>query len=177
MAIQIVAQTVVDWPVLRRLASEMVGLCPSNQIKQYPVEFSPEAETVLFPAMLKYEQVTNVLDLMRCLPRECMDFLHYTILISCSPIVLEDIREQTRIHLVTQDIGRAYCVLGTGPLSVWFDAIVLLLTEQTPILKTEVATKQVFTDILMELRKRGLSAIFDKYTITQHNNYCLLEHK
>lgn len=160
-----VARTKVDWPDLRKNVSQVTGLQPSARIAQSPVKISEAAETVLFPAYMLLDVTDKEPhNLLLELPRECMDFLHYTFLIACDRDVVEDLREKTRAHYTMTDVGRGYCVLGTGPLSVWYDAVVLNLTHPQMAYKAMRSARVFFDSLMLLLEKEGLQALFSKYS-------------
>lgn len=157
----IVSRVKVEWPVLRKTISQVTGLQPSSMIDQCPVNFSPNAEFLLFAAYLILNSTEeDPHNLLINLPREAMDFLHYTFLIACNTDTAVDLREKTRAHYTMMEIERGYCVLGTGPLSVWFDAIVLNLTHPRTMIGS---TRILFDKMMLLLEKEGLHAIFSKF--------------
>ncbi len=164
----VVSCTKIEWPVLRKTVSQVTGLQPSSIIAQSPVKFSQQAEFLLFTAYLYLdihdEDPHNVL---LTLPRECMDFLHYTFLILCDQSTTEDLREKTRAHYTITDVGKGYCVLGTGPLSVWYDAIVLNLTHPRMAYKSFQGVRTLLNKLLLFFEREGLYALFSKYNKKQ----------
>lgn len=174
-----VSRVKVDWPLLRKAVSQATGLRPSDRIAQSPVKFTEAAEYLLFAAYL-YLDVSedDPHKILLNLPRECLDFLHYSFLIACDRDVIEDLREKTRAHYTMTDVGRGYCVLGTGPLSVWHDAIVLNLTHPTANLKGFQGTRLLLNKLMLFFEKEGLQALFRDTTKKQlPDKTFLLEHK
>jgi hypothetical protein len=165
----IVSRTVVDWPLLRKTVSQVTGLRPSEHISQSPVTFTEQAEALIFAAYLYLDtpSATDPHKMLSNLPRECLDFLHYTFLIGCDRDVVDDLREKTRAHYSMVDVGRGYCILGTGGLSVWYDAIVLNLTNPNMALKSVSNTRLLLDKLLLLLCKEGLHALFSQYTRKQ----------
>ncbi len=177
--IVVVARTKVDWLILRKGISQVIGLQPSSIIAQSPVKFSEAAEHLLFVAYL----VLDITDedphkVLLTLPRECMEFLHYSFLIICDNMVVDDLKEKTRIHYTITDVGRGHCVLGTGSLSVWYDAIVLNLTHPRMSYKSMGDTRAFFNKLLLFFEKEGLYALFSSYTKKSLSDKTfLLEHQ
>jgi hypothetical protein len=159
-----VTSTQIDWPNLRKSVANATGIRPSDIIAQSPVKFSEKAEFLLFTAYLYLDSTEeNPHTLLLNLPRECLEFLHYTFIIACGPDTINDLREKTRAHYTMTDLGKGYCVLGTGPLSVWFDAITLNLIHPYMNTKGYYSTRIIFDKLMLFFEKEGLSAIFSKY--------------
>jgi hypothetical protein len=174
-----VSRVKVDWPTLRKNVSQATGLRPSDRIAQSPVKFTEAAEYLLFAAYL-YLDITedDPHRVLLNLPRECLDFLHYSFLIACERSIIEDLREKTRAHYTMTDVGRGYCVLGTGPLSVWYDAVVLNLTHPQLALKGMGPTRVLFNKLMLFFEKEGLQALFRDTAKKQlPDKTFLLEHK
>jgi hypothetical protein len=159
-----VSRTKVDWPLLRKTVAQATGFSPSTRIAQSPVNFSEVAEYLTFTAYL-YLDITedDPHKVLTNLPRECMDFMHYTFLFACTHEVTEDLREKTRAHYTMTDLGKGYCVLGTGPLSVWHDAVVLNLTHPLMSLKAMKGTRTLLNKLLLFFESEGLYALFSRY--------------
>lgn len=163
-----VSRVKVDWPLLRKTASQATGLRPSGRIAQSPVKFSEAAEYLLFAAYLYLDtQEDDPHRILLNLPRECLDFLHYSFMIACGPDTVNDLREKTRAHYTMTDMGRGYCVLGTGPLSVWYDAVVLNLTHPQMAFKSMANTRLLLDKLMLFFEKEGLQALFRDTTKKQ----------
>lgn len=159
-----VSRVMVDWKLLRKTVFDVTGLQPSSIIAQSPVKFTEVAEYLLFVAYL-YLDITDEkpYNVLLSLPRECMEYVHYTFLIGCDRDVVEDLREKTRAHYTLTDVGKGYCVLGTGSLSIWYDAIILNLTHPRLALKASYGTRILFDKLMLFLEKEGLSQLFSNY--------------
>lgn len=167
----IVSRTQVEWPVLRKTVLQATGFQPSSVIAQCPVSFSKNAEFLLFAAYLILDITEeDAHKLMLHLPREAMDFLHYTFLIACDRDIIEDLREKTRAHYTITDCGRGYCVLGTGPLSIWYDAIMLNLRVSWKGMKN---TRLLLNKMLLLLEREGLQALFPPKTSLPDGTFLL----
>lgn len=146
----------VNWPVLRKTVSQVTGLQPSSQVASSPIQFSEPAEFLLFAAYLS--NITgDPHNVLLTLPRECMNFLHYTFLIACDEDTTRDLRERTRAHYTMTDVRNGYCILGTGPLSVWHDAVVLNLTHPRSLV---AGTRILLDKLLLFFEREGLHALF-----------------
>lgn len=167
----IVSRTRVEWPVLRKTVSQATGFQPSSRIAQCPVSFSEQAEYLLFAAYLILDITEeDPHNLLLNLPREAMDFLHYTFLIACDADTASDLREKTRAHYTMTDLGRGYCILGTGPLSVWYDAIMLNLTQPRAAWKE---TRLLLNKMLLLFEKEGLQALFPHKNVLPDKTFLL----
>jgi hypothetical protein len=135
---------------------------PSGALAQGPVKFTEAAEFLLFAAAIYLDDhLDDPLKILRTLPRECMDVLSYTFVIACSDDTLRDLREKTRAHYSVCEAHKGFCILGTGPLSVWYDALVINLTHQETPLWGDKETRILFDKMLLLLEKEGLRNLFD----------------
>jgi hypothetical protein len=166
--IEIVSRSKIEWPLLRKTISDATGLQPSSSIRQSHVKFSDAAEALIFGAYLILDITDeDPHDVLLNLPRECLEYLHYTFLIACSRDTVDDLREKTNANYIMLDVGSSYCVLGTGPLSVWYDAITLNLTYPRMSWKGFHGTRLLLNKMLYLFEKEGLQALFSKYNKKQ----------
>ena len=167
----IVSRTKIEWPILRKTVFHATGFQPSSVIAQCPVNFSEQAEYLLFAAYLILDVTDeDAHNLLLNLPREALDFLHYTFLIACDENVAIDLREKTRAHYTMTDIGKGYCILGTGPLSVWYDAIVLNLTHTRISMNN---TRILLNKMMLLFEKEGLHALFPNKNMLADGTFLL----
>lgn len=166
--LKIVSKVQVDWLPLRENVLKGTGLQPSLTIAQCPVKISSAAEYLLFAAYLYLDDYSlEPRNLLLNLPRECMEFLHYSFLIECEPLLLDDLREKTNAHYASIDMGKYYCILGTGSLAVWYDAIILNLEYPSINWKSPRGLRVLLNKMLLLFEKEGLYSVFAKYVKNQ----------
>jgi hypothetical protein len=157
------------------MVSDNINKQPSSLIHQSPVTFKEQAEQLLFLAYLLTDTDEKPDTLIRNIPRICLDFLHYTFLIICDIETHKDLREKTRAQYIVENMEDVYCVLGTGSLSVWHDAIVTNLAHTN--LKSK-NTRLILDAIYLYLTQEGLQSIFTPFTKKpEKNGTFILERK
>lgn len=164
-SVTLISRTQVEWPTLKGTVAKVVGYSPASIFDQYPVKLSEQAQYLVYAACLHLDTPNiDPLHILRHLPHEMLDFLHYSFLIGCTDEVMRDLREKTRAHLSIVDLGKGYCILGTGPLGVWYDAIVLNLTHPQLALKSLNNTRILLDKIMLLFEREGLQHVFYPYT-------------
>lgn len=156
--------TKINWGDLRLDIFNATGLSPSAPIAQHSVEFSEAAEYLVFVSYLLLGAVDNdPHKLLLNLPRVSMNFLQYTFLINVdiseANATLESLRGRTGAQYVVQD----NCILATGPLTVWYDSIVMNLTYPNML---TFNTRLILDKIYILLGREGLSSLFTKFNKT-----------
>lgn len=152
----------VDWPTLRKNIHVASGQSPSNLIAQCPVKFSQAAEYLVFAACLKYNFVNkDPLQILRTLPHEILNFLHYSFLFACDSETYNTLRILNDIVLAQIQVSDGvYCILGTGTLFDWKEAITLHLSHRVIYEKNY---RILFDKLLILMEQEGLGELFSEY--------------
>lgn len=158
----LISRVEVDWPTLRKNISVVLNRSPSDFIAQSPVKFTPAAEYLIFAAYLKYEfKNKDPLQILRTLPHEILNFLHYSFLVACDKETYENIRDYTGIIWCPIKVYDNYCILGTGSLFDWWYYITLHLSQSINYSREY----RIFLDkVLLLLEKEGLRELFNDYS-------------
>ena len=162
--VKLLHTTKINWGSFRLDIYNATGLSPSQPIAEHPVGFSEAAEYLVFVTyLLEGMSQSDPHKLLSNLPRVSMHFLQYTFLVNVSfadiHTTLEDLRGRTAAQYVVHD----NCILATGPLTVWYDAIVMNLTHPNML---TFNTRLILDKIYLLLGREGLSSLFTKFNKT-----------
>ena len=171
-----VSHTVVDWPMLKKNVSAALGQSPFRASDQCPVPLSEAAELLICVAIMKHSFTGDALSILRSMPLDCMEYLHYTFLIACDEKAYVALLNLSNITFTTQRVNdNVYCILGTGPLSAWF--LYTTLTLSSKFLEN-TNYRVLFDKLLILLEQEGLGELFNDYKkISLQDKTFKLEHK
>jgi len=155
--LKLINRTLIDWDVLRTDTYDISGLTPSSVADRCPLKFTPTAEYLIFVSCLLLgntdEEAHN---LLINVPRESLNFIQYTFLMDGNSQTLSYLRGKTGAAYVSHE----NCILATGSLAVWYDAIILNLTRPHTL---SLDCRLIFDKMFLMFERDGLSAIFTNY--------------
>ena len=151
--IELLSSVKINWPAFRATIDKALNERPDRILAQYPVAFSDDAEFLLYLASLNGISINNPLDVLRTLPHDMLAYLHYTVMVACDVETCKQFSESTRLNIITKQKDIVYILLVTGPMTLWFDTIVLNLTRDWKYAKS---TRFLIDKLLLLFEKQGL---------------------
>jgi hypothetical protein len=145
--VELISLTEINWKYIKQsFASANIF------IDQCPVSISKDAQYLLYLSLLMDIDISNPFYVLRHINHRCMEHLHYTFSIICSPDIWEEFLTITKLCCVsrTMDNGNKY-IIATGSLALWYN----LMFQDT---STEL--RKILNTIVLIFGQRGLSYIF-----------------
>ena len=158
--VEILSAVQVNWPSFKSTLDKGLGERHDRILAQCPVPITEDAEFLLYLAALQDISLSNPLNVLRTLPHELMEYLHYTFMVVCDEQTYLEFRQGTNLQIVVKKKDEMYFLLVAGPLTQWFRTIVLNLTRSR---KYTTLTRVLIDKFLLILEKRGLKEVFSNY--------------
>lgn len=158
--IEILTSVKVNWPSFKATIEKALGERPDRVLAQYPVTFTEDAEYLLYLADLSGISIKNPLDVLRNIPHNLLEYLHYTMMIACSDRTYKEFATNTRLNIISKQVDVTHILLVAGPMALWYDTIVFNLAKDW---KYTADTRLLIDKILLTFDKQGLKELFAKF--------------
>jgi hypothetical protein len=171
--IHLASVTCIDWPTFRSVINKVFGKQP-DAIVQCPVPLFEDQEYLLYLAWLSGIDISNPAGVLRHLPFNLLEYIHYTFMIWCDASLSYEFRNCSNLSMIMVNARDAQLILATGTLDMWFSMLTLNLTRE----KISSQMRLLCDKFLLVFEKRGLQDLFAQYQkISQNDSTFLLEYK
>lgn len=158
--VELLSAVQVNWPSFKSTLDKGLDERHDRILAQCPVPISEDAEFLLYLAALTGIPVNNPLDVLRTLPHEMMDYLHYTFMVACDEQTCNEFMFSTKLQVITKKRDEICFMLVAGPFTDWFNTIVLNLAKKR---RYTTYTRVLINKFLILFERRGLQEVFNNY--------------